>query len=445
MAPLVPHVIIAGGGLAGMAAAEALTRGGFRVTLFESRPFLGGRASSFPLNSSAENSESIDNCQHILLRCCVNLLDFYRRLGSDSMVRFHREFFFLEPGGRLSILKGGALPAPLHLAGSFARLPFLSPRAKLSIARAMLAVRLEWGRRRDLDEISMFDWLREKQQPDDAVARFWRPILVSAVNEELDVAAARHGLQVFRLAFLSNSTAGQMGVPTVPLSQLYSPAALAGTGLAEVRLRAAVERIVIENGSVSGVQSRGERYTADYYIAALPFERLPAVAPELAVPYERLRHSPITGIHLWFDRPVTGLPHAALLDRTVQWFFNKEGGRYLQLVVSASRSLAGMGRAEIIRLARRELAEFLPEAARAELRKAHVIKEVHATFTPSPGLESVRPPAETACRNLFLAGDWTRSGWPSTMEGAVRSGRLAAEAVARTAGRPRRYLIPDCC
>jgi uncharacterized protein with NAD-binding domain and iron-sulfur cluster len=167
------------------------------------------------------------------------------------------------------------------------------------------------------------------------------------------------------------------------------------------------------------------------------------VAPELGLDLAGFEHSPITGIHLWFDRPVTDLPHATLLDRTIQWMFNKGEGRAVQLVVSASRGLVEMPRAEVIALALRELAEFFPEVRLAKLEKAHVVKELRATFSARPGLESLRPGSRTNVRNLFLAGDWTRSGWPATMEGAVRSGYLAAEAVTEAAGTPARFLLPD--
>jgi zeta-carotene desaturase len=165
--------------------------------------------------------------------------------------------------------------------------------------------------------------------------------------------------------------------------------------------------------------------------------------PDLPIDWSAFRHSPITGIHLWFDRPITDLPHATLLDRAIQWMFNKGDGRYVQLVVSASRSLTAMPRGAVIDLALRELTEFFPAATNAVLEKAHVIKEVRATFSALPGLESRRPEAATSYSNFFLAGDWTRSGWPATMEGAVRSGYIAAEAVARAAGSPRHFLIPD--
>ncbi len=154
-------------------------------------------------------------------------------------------------------------------------------------------------------------------------------------------------------------------------------------------------------------------------------------------------HSPITGIHLWFDRSITQLPHATLLDRTIQWMFNKSDGRYLQLVVSASRSLVEMPRAEVIALALSELADFFPLVKEAKIEKAHVVKEIRATFSAGAGLEKRRPVSATKFPNFFLAGDWTRSGWPATMEGAVRSGYLAAEAVSQAAGQRQEFLLPD--
>ena len=199
----------------------------------------------------------------------------------------------------------------------------------------------------------------------------------------------------------------------------------------------------MEDGAARGVEAGGVRHDARAVICAVPFERAGALVPELGLEPGAFEHSPITGIHLWFDRPVTRLPHGALLDRTIQWFFDKQGGRYLQVVVSASRSLVKLPREQVIALARRELAEFLPAVKDAQLERAHVVKEVRATFSARPGLETHRPPARTAVRGLFLAGDWTRSGWPATMEGAVRSGYLAAEAAAEALGAPRRFLLPD--
>jgi zeta-carotene desaturase len=364
------------------------------------------------------------------LRCCVNLLDFYKRLGVEDEITFHREFHFIEPGGRRSVLKAGVLPKPAHFAGSFLGLKFLSFPEKLAVMRGIQAVGRDYGRRDDLDRITMLDWLREQKQPQRALDRFWSPVLVSAINEELDRMAAMHGLQVFQLGFLAHRDSYEMGVPAVPLGQLYREEAWQRLGNVEIHNRSPVERIAVEDGSVRAIIAGGSEFRADQYVCALPFERVAAVVPELGLDLTGFEHSPITGIHLWLDRAVTDLPHAALLDRTIQWMFNKGGGRAVQLVVSASRSLVAMPRAEVIALALRELAEFFPAVREAKLEKAHVVKEVRATFSAVPGLEALRPGARTSIRNLFLAGDWTRSGWPATMEGAVRSGYLAAEAVA---------------
>jgi squalene-associated FAD-dependent desaturase len=435
-----PSVIIVGGGLAGLSAAAALGEAGFDVDLYEARGFLGGRATSFPVSPADEASEVIDNCQHVLLRCCVNLLDFYQRLGVAGLVRFSSDFHFIEPGGRVSLLKRGWLPAPLHFAGSFLQLGFLSAADKFAIARGLLAIRSERNSRKDLDRISMLDWLREKHQTPRAIERFWRQVLVSAINEELDRMAAAHGFQVFWLGFLAQPDSYEMGVPAVPLSELYGADAWRGLNRVQIHLRCPVEKIEA-SGSVTlagGVAREG-----DFVIICLPPERLTGIAPDLGINTAWVEYSPITGIHLWFDRPITVLPHATLLDRTLQWMFNKSEGRYVQLVVSASRSLTNMPKADVIALALRELQEFFPAARQAKLERSHVIKEMRATFSARPGAEELRPGPVTRAKNIFLAGDWTRSGWPATMEGAVRSGYIAAEAVAAAAGKPVKFLIQE--
>ncbi len=433
-----PRALIVGGGLAGLASAAALGGSGWAVEVIESRPFLGGRATSWEM----PNGELIDNCQHVLLRCCVNLLDFYSRLGVRDEITFYREFIFLEPGGRKSVMKRGMLPAPAHFAESFILLKCLNLADKIAIGRAMLAMPRERNRT-DLDRITMLDWLREKRQTAQAISRYWNQVLVSAINEDVDRIAAAHGFQVFLLGMLSRPDSYELGIPNVPLRELYRPAAWSKIGAVTLEGRKPAERFEIEDGKVTGVICGGERRQADAYISALPFERLGPLFPTPLVDTSAFTHSPITGIHLWFDRAITDLPHATLLDRTIQWMFNKSEGKYLLLVVSASRSLVEKSRQEIIDLAVRELREFFPQAAAAKLLNAQVIKEVRATFSATPGLESKRPLARTAISNLFLAGDWTRSGWPATMEGAVRSGYLAAEAASQTAGLRDTFVLPD--
>ena len=430
--------IVVGGGLAGMAAAVALAETGFRVRLFEARAALGGRASSFPPPDAQDPAELIDNCQHILLGCCTHLLDFYARLGVRRLIRFHREFHFLERGGRVSRLRAGRLPAPWRLLASFLRLRFLSAADKLGVMRALAALRRESGRR-DLDEITMAEWLAGQRQTPAAIRRFWQPVLVSAVNEELDRMAAAHAFQVFRLAFLGDRRGFELGVPVAPLSRLYEQ----GVPGVEVQLRSPVERIAVRDGAAVGAVVNGELCEADHIVLALSPDRAAALAPELDLDLSPFEYVPITGIHLWFDRPVMALPHAALVESPIHWVFNKAEGRYLLAVVSAARGLVEMGREEVVSLACRELGDYFPAARAARLARAHVVKELRATFSARPGMEAHRPVAETRIRGLYLAGDWTRTGWPATMEGAVRSGYLAAEAVTRAAGTPPRVPVPD--
>lgn len=436
-----PRVAVIGGGLAGLASAVALGSAGFEVDIYEARNFLGGRATSWPVGGA--DTEMIDNCQHILLRCCVNLRDLYRRLGVEDKIRFYRDFHFIEPGGRTSVLQRGMLPAPAHFVGSFLGLKFLGLADKIAIARAIRAIPRERRTRTDLDSITMLEWLREKRQTDRAIERYWRQVLVSAINEELDRMAAAHGFQVFWLGMIARADSYEMGIPDVPLRELYDEHSLAQAGTIRVQHRSPVTSIETAGNRIAAIHSAASRFESDYYVSALPFERLQPLLPALPVNWAAFEHSPITGIHLWFDRPITTLPNATLLDRTIQWMFNKSEGRYIQVVVSASRNLLETPRQEIIDLAVRELAEFFPTAKEARLEKAQVIKEVRATFSARPGLEGIRPASHTPFRNFFLAGDWTRSGWPATMEGAVRSGYLAAEAIAEAAGAPRRFLLPD--
>ena len=208
-----PSVIVVGGGLAGMAATAALASAGYDVQLFESRPYLGGRATSYTIPTGDGAGETIDNCQHILLRCCVNLLDFYARLGVIDQIEFHREFYFIEPGGRMSVFRAGALPRPLHFAGSFLGMRYLSLAEKFALVRGLLSLQSEYGKRRDLNDISMSQWLQEKSQPPRVVERFWRQILVSAINEELERMAAACAFQVFWLGFLATRDCYEMGIP----------------------------------------------------------------------------------------------------------------------------------------------------------------------------------------------------------------------------------------
>lgn len=464
-------VAVVGGGLAGLAAGCALSDAGFEVTLYERRPYLGGRASSY---EHPGTGEVVDNCQHVLLGCCTSLIDLYRRIGVEGKIRWYDRLTFIEPGGRTSQIASAALPAPMHTAPSFLRAPMLSLKDKAAIARSMLAL---LPRLPEDDGGNFLEWLRRHGQTERAIERFWKTILVSALNEELDRVSVSSAALVFRESFLKSARAGHMGVPTVPLTDLYGRAGdyiVAHGGRVELRasveaMQASIFRKYSQTAETFDLAVKlcvnGREVLPDYAVLALPFDALQRVLPDNS-PAKPLREclgrfetSPITGVHLWFDRKITNLDHAVLLDRTIQWMFHKsqiqtarntilgnegiESASYVELVISASKSLVAMSRGEIIDLAMRELAEFFPTVREAQLLKATVIKEVHATFSPLPGSDAYRPGAKTAWPQVFLAGDWTATGWPATMEGAVRSGYLAAEAVCQTAGVERRFVVPD--
>ncbi len=462
--PAKPTVAIIGGGLAGLAAGCALSDVGFAVTLFERRPYLGGRASSY---EHPGTGEVVDNCQHVLLGCCTNLIHFYERTGVADKIRWYDRLTFLEPGGRASEIGASAALAPFHTAPSFLSAACLGLADKLAIARAML--RLMPAMPRDNRE-SFLTWLRRHGQTQRAVERFWQTVLVSALNEDLDRISVSYAAQVFRESFLKSARAGRMGVPGLPLTELYNAA---GEYIRErggdIRLRSSVETFRADDAK-NRLCVGGQEVAFDYAVVAVPFNVLPNLLPSVseAQPLrDALQHfesSPITGIHLWFDREISELDHAVLLDRTIQWMFHKSrilrpiaadrnyAGRtatpqspsYVELVVSSSKSLVDKSRGEIIELALQEVREFFPAARDAQLVKATVIKEIHATYSPKPGIDLYRLPSATPWPRVFMAGDWVATGWPATMEGAVRSGYRAAEALTRAAGLSSgAFLVPD--
>jgi squalene-associated FAD-dependent desaturase len=446
-------VIVVGGGLAGLSAACALADAGYEVRLLEKRRYLGGRASSY---QHPGTGEVIDNCQHVLLGNCVNLIDLYRRLEVSGAIRWFDRLTFLEPGGRRSVLEPSFLPAPFHDMPAFLRASAFSLADKLAIGRGMSA--FVTGIPNDSEE-TFAHWLTRHGQSAGAINRFWKPVLVSALNEDPDRMSVHYAGKVIRESLLLSPGAGRMGVPTIPLTGLYNRAIgyIESRG-GRVELGSAPESFQWSEASQQWtVEAQGQNFTGGAMVLALSFEGLgrllPALPPAakadaLAADLERFEHSPITGIHLWFDREITDLEHAILLDTTIQWMFNKsrlrgEPGNYLELVVSASKSLVGMQRQEIIDLALRELAQFFPVVAQAKLLKATVVKEVRATYSIRPRLDQLRPSSVSPWPRVYLAGDWISTSWPATMEGAVRSGYMAAEALSSAAGASAHFLQPD--
>jgi squalene-associated FAD-dependent desaturase len=451
------RVTIVGGGLAGLAAATALAGRGLEITLVESRPRLGGRASSF---NDPVTGELVDNCQHVSMTCCTNLADFCRRVGTSDLFRREPAVVFLGPEGRLSKLQAGLLPAPFHLAVSFLRSSYLGWSDKLRVAYGLARLRSTRG---DRPGESFADWLLRHGQTVRTINLYWATVLVSALNERLEQMDVGHARQVFLEGFLRSRVGYQMEIPLVPLGELYGHRLetwLGAHGVA-VRLTTGVRAIEHDGaGKVAGVLLRsGERIDADALVLAVPFDRVRGLLPDdlaARVPslagLDAMRASPITGVHLWFDRPVCPLDHVVTVGRLVQWVFNHTaiqgrtatdaGGQYLQLVISAAYDLLPLDKAAIRDAVLAELAEIWPEARSARLLRWWVVTEHGATFAVRPGIDALRPPQRTPVGGLFLAGDWTDTGWPATMEGAVRSGYRAAEGILEDLGRPATLIRP---
>jgi squalene-associated FAD-dependent desaturase len=445
-----PRVLILGGGLAGLAAATALAPHGFRVTLLEARNRLGGRASSFV---DAGTGQLVDNCQHVSMGCCTNFAHFCRTVGITPLLELQRCLYFMTPDRRLSRFRADRWPAPFHLARSFLSAHYLTAGEKLRIAWGLACL----SRARGDDDPPFRNWLARHGQTPRTVDRFWGVVLTSALNETPDRIGLRYARKVFVDAFLRHPRGFEVELPTVPLARLYGEELLAWLRKyqVEVLLERGGKAFRLANDRVDQVELRtGERLSADWYISAVPFDRLLDLLPKEMIArhgyfgdLRNLETSPITSVHLWFDRSVMDLPHVVLIDCVGQWVFNRgesaEGEHYLQVVVSAARQFGGLGHAEVEGGVVAELGRLFPRVRQAVVRRARVVTEHAATFSAVPGVDRWRPPQASPVSNLLVAGDWTATGWPATMEGAVRSGYLAAEALLRKTGKEVSLLQPD--
>jgi zeta-carotene desaturase len=438
--------VIVGGGLAGMAAAVVLESAGVSVTLIEARKTLGGRAGSF---EDPQTGQVLDNCQHVLLGCCTNLIDFYKRIGSAERIHWEKTIRFVDSRGRMySLSATRGCPAPLHLGLSGLSFAALTIPERIALAFGMLAMlRLGVAGRNALGDISFKQWLRQHNQPDSLIDKFYELVLISALNEDCRNASAAYAIQVFQEGMLFHHAAYPIGTPAVPLSDLYKD-----FPCKDVRLSTRITAVRFDGNRAVGVELADEKLAADAVILAVNYPALEKWIPaELSQTDSRfkglgeLQSVPILGAHLRFDRPIMTVPHVALMGGPMQWLFRKpdEDGSAVHGVISAAREWLNRPKDECLDLFTRQVRQYFPAAREVQLSRGVIVIEKRATFSPLPSIDRIRPaqaPPTGGIGNLFLAGDFTLTGWPATMEGAVRSGYLAAEAVL---GQPGKFLVPD--
>jgi squalene-associated FAD-dependent desaturase len=428
---------VIGGGLAGITAALQCSDAGAAVTLYEARPRLGGLTFSF-----RRGELWVDNGQHVFMRCCTAYRSLLRRLGVEDMTTLQSQLdIAVRSPTRAGRLRRNALPAPLHLAGALARYPWLSIGDRLRFVRAALALRAIDTANPATDLNDFGNWLRERGQSARAIRSLWELVGIATLNARADDVSLALAATVFQIGLLQDNSNGDIGWSTVPLQQLHGDAAadaLAKSG-ARVHLRATV-RSLSQAHDQWIVETDTGPADFDAVILAVPPTSAEELLPPGALDAEpawstRLGRSPILNLHLVLDRTVLQEPFIAAVDSDVQWIFDRTdqsglgSGQYLAVSLSAADELIDVPTAELRSHFVPALTSILPGLESASLRDFFVTRERDATFMPSPGTAQLRPAPRTAVTGVYLAGAWTATGWPATMEGAVRSGEAAAAAL----------------
>ncbi|MEM6690734.1 MAG: hydroxysqualene dehydroxylase HpnE [Planctomycetota bacterium] len=443
------RVAIIGGGLAGMSAAEHLARlsqsssNEVSITLFESKRTTGGRAGSF----ESKQGGSVDYCQHVAMGCCHEFINLMDRIGLTESFERYRELQFRYPGhAPIRFAASRWLPPPLHLLPTFARMSYLSLIDRFWIAVAMRRlVQLPGDAQSTAGQ-----WLRSNRQSQASIERFWEVVVISALGETIDRVSTQAMRKVFVDGFLASRDASDVWVPNRPLSKLFGdvfPARLSDLGV-NIRANEPVKQISTKSESEVRIDTAWHTdMVFDRVIMAVPWYRLARLLEgpgdsnldALAKSANSIPASPITGIHLWFDRPWMEQPHAVMVGTLCQWIFNDPieispknlsppSGAYCQVVISASRSDVLGERSDVIQRVIAEIHAEFPESRNAKLIRSKVVTDPSSVFSVTPEVEDKRPLTRTSHPSILLAGDWVQTGWPATMEGAVISGRLAAEA-----------------
>jgi squalene-associated FAD-dependent desaturase len=445
----VRDVVIIGGGFAGLSAAVALSAHGFRVTVLEQKPALGGRAYSF---TDPETGDSVDNGQHVLMGCYAETLKFLGRIGASGHLVFHSDLAIQmrERDGRSGALRTARLPGPLHMTAALMRYSLLTPPERMSaLVAGLRMLRRHRHDRPGLANATVAQLMDRLGQSDRARQCLWYPLAIATLNENPEIASAALLAEVLKRAFFSRRSDSAFVYAKVGLSDLYCSGSVRRIERAggAVETRALVDALEIGgDGRIASVRLRGgRRLSASNFIAAVPAAQLERMLPEGAgadpffARLGEIASSPIICAHAWFDREITEAAFVGFIGTATQWLFNKRrifaehGERasgYLSFVISGARKLVDLGNEELLDLITGDLNAMIPGASGARLLKSLVLKEKQATMAPSPQCDRLRPHLGTPIPNFFLAGDWIQTGLPATIESAVASGHAAADAVA---------------
>lgn len=442
------HCVVIGGGLAGISAACALVDQSVSVTLLEKRPFLGGRAFSFV---DAETGQEVDNGQHVYLGCCTTYTKFLQQLGisNRTVIQQRLRVPVVDNSGKVGVFSTAPLlPAPFHLLPSFLMFPHLSMRDKLRALSAIVRIHRinRVQRREELEALTFEEWLQKYGQSKRSCDVLWNLLTLPVLNDSISDVSAYMGIMAFQEGLLRERNSANIGYSRVGLTELISGAAKNYITRRGGRILSGhtATNVTISNGNADGVDIGSHVIPADAVVSAVPWDVLPTLLPPdvandpFFTPANELEWSPIVGIHVWYDRPVMEEEFLATIDSPIQWVFNKSRiqelswpGQYLCISISGAWEHAPMTKEHLRTLFLAEMARLFPRAADATVAQFIVVKQLSATFRCTPNAQAYRLPQRTPVGNLVLAGDWTQTGWPATMESAVRSGHLAAEEVIR--------------
>jgi len=428
-----------------MSAACHLLDAGHKVTLVEKRPYLGGRAFSF---TDRETGQMVDNGQHVFLGCCDYYIDFLKKLSTfqNAYLQSKLSIKVSTPGAKSSRLWSAPLPSPFHLLPSFLGYRHLSLKEKLLAIYALAVIRFTNRYRTRLGEQTFSDWLSSHSQSPRAIENLWNLIVKPCVNDDVKCTSAFMGLMIFQEGIMKSRRSACVGYARVGLSALMADAAQSYIQSRHGRLimGKSATALNIRNGKVESLElSDGTSIHGDFFISALPADALSTLlASEVkAQPYfealSKFQTAPIVNVHLWYDRPVMTEDFVALVESPLQWVFNLDaiqggdgsGGKRVSISLSGAFEYIDQPKEALQKTFVEAMAQAFPAARQAKIERVLIVKQDKATFRCLPGIEKLRPKAKSPIRNLFLAGEWTDTGWPSTMEGAVRSGVKAAEAI----------------